>query len=211
MSLITEKSPQDCAKKQELISERFIKRLFFCMSTIFLVLISVTLLVWLIIRPTKPRFSIKEAQINQLKIATPSSLNSSIHITLASINPNDKLGIHYDEFVVYASYNGERISPEASVTPFYVDHGETKPLSALLVGNHQPVGPFLAYQLEQDQEIGKMEMEFNAVGKLRWRVGNWVSKRTRFTVDCLMVVRFGSMNSPPLSTSTQGTVCSFSY
>ncbi|KAK4384780.1 Two-component response regulator-like APRR5 [Sesamum angolense] len=120
-------------------------------------------------------FSLKEADINQLNLSGPSLLNSSIQLTLLSNNPNKKVGIYYDEFLLYASYKGQKITPETSISPFYQEHEETNLLSASLVGNQQPVAPSFAYEVQRDQGTGKLVLSFKVMGRLRWKVGTWVS------------------------------------
>ncbi|KAL0400528.1 UNVERIFIED_CONTAM: NDR1/HIN1-like protein 26 [Sesamum latifolium] len=112
MSQIHEKSPKHCANKQAINLHKFNKKLLFSFSTLFLSILSLIFLVWLVLHPTKPQFSLKEADINQLNLSGPSLLNSSIQLTLLSNNPNKKVGIYYDEFLLYASYKAKRSLPK---------------------------------------------------------------------------------------------------
>ncbi|KAG8390459.1 hypothetical protein BUALT_Bualt01G0085500 [Buddleja alternifolia] len=207
MSQINEKSPKHCANKQAINFHKFNKKLFYYFSTFFLTILSLIFLVWLIFHPTKPQFSLKEANIKQLKITGPSLLNSSIQLTLLSNNPNKNVGIYYDELLLYTYYKDEKITPETSIAPFYQEHGETNFLSASLAGNQQPVGQSLAYEVQRDKGIGRMALNFKVMGKLRWKVGNWVSGRHRFIVNCITTMPFRPTFSTPLS-SKQGTECS---
>ncbi|XP_073033031.1 NDR1/HIN1-like protein 26 [Primulina eburnea] len=209
MSQIHVKSPKHCADKHTVLagSRRFNKKLYLYFTTIFLLLLSLILLVWLILHPTKPHFSLTQADVNQLNLASPSLLNSSIQLTLQSTNPNKKVGIFYDEFHLYASYKRQKITPETSISPFYQGHEETTFLSASLAGVQLPVSPSFAYEIQRDTGTGKLVLNFKGNGRLRWKVGNWVSGRYRFMVDCVTVMPFGAIPSPPLS-SRQGTVCS---
>lgn len=207
MSKITEKSPKHCANKETINFHKFNKKLWFYLSTLLLSILSLIFLVWLILHPTKPQFSLKEADLNQLNLAGPSLLNSSIQLTLLSINPNKKVGIYYDEFLLYASYKGQKITPETSISPFYQEHEETNLLSASLIGNQQPVAPSFAYEVQRDQGTGKMALNFKVMGRLRWKVGTWVSGRYRFVVNCITIMPLGNIPSPPLR-SKQGSRCS---
>ncbi|KZV24525.1 hypothetical protein F511_17933 [Dorcoceras hygrometricum] len=210
MSQIHVKSPKHCADKHAVlvgVSGRFRKKLYLYFSTVFLLLLLLILLVWLILRPAKPHFSLTEADVNQLNLSAPSLLNSSIQLTIRSTNPNKKVGIYYDEFRLYASYKSQKITPDTSISPFYQGHEETTLLSASLAGNQQPVSPSFAYDVQRDTATGKLVLSFKGNGRLRWKVGSWVSGRYRFMVDCVTVMPFGAIPSPPLS-SRQGTVCS---
>lgn len=207
MSKITEKSPKHCANKDTTPLHKLNKKPWFYLSTFLLSILSLIFLVWLILHPTKPHFSLTEADVNQLNLAGPSLLNSSIQLTLLSTNPNKKVGIYYDEFLIYAAYKGQKITPETSVSPFYQEHDESNLLSASLVGSQLPVAPSFAYQVERDRGTGRMALSFKVMGRLRWKVGTWVSGRYRFVVSCITILPLGNIPSPPLR-SKQGSICS---
>ncbi|XP_073042164.1 NDR1/HIN1-like protein 26 [Primulina eburnea] len=208
MSQIHVKSPKHCAEKQALKSHRFNRKLFFYFITILLTILSFIVLVWLILHPTKPQFSLQEAQINQLNLtSTPPLVNSSIQITLLSKNPNNRVGIYYDEFRLYASYKEQKVTPDSSISPFYQGHKETNLLSSSLIGKQQPVAPSFVYEVQHDQSTGKLALNFKVIGKLRWKVGSWVSGRYRLAINCVATLQSGHVSSQ-LFISKQGTQCS---
>ncbi|GAU40366.1 hypothetical protein TSUD_319780 [Trifolium subterraneum] len=209
MSIITIKSPQHCATKQVLRIERNYKKIFFTFSTFFTTILLLILLIYFILKPTKPQFSLQELDIYQLNLSGP-ILNSSIQLTLLSKNPNQKVSIYYDEFQVYITYKNQQITSDSFVPPFYQGQQESNFLSSSLIGNSLPVAPSIGYELSHDQLSGRLSLNLKANGKLRWKIGTWVSGRYRFNVNCVSVVAFGignSMNVPPLA-SNQGALCS---
>lgn len=207
MSQLHAKSPQHCAKQKINISKLH-KKLFYTFSVFLLSILVLIFLVWLILHPTKPEFSLKEADIYQLNLSGPHLLNSSIQLTLLSKNPNQKVGIYYDVIQVYASYKGQQITLDTSLPPFYQDHQDSNLLSASLVGNGLPVAPSFGYEVGRDQMAGKFVLNLKVNGQLRWKVGTWVSGRYRFIVNCVAIMPFGpSIPSGPLS-SKQGSQCS---
>lgn len=208
MSQVSEKSPKHCANKKTItLHKKFNKKALFYFSSVILSLLSLICLIWFILHPTNPQFSLKQADVNQLNLSGPSLLNSSMQITLMSINPNKRVGIYFDEFLLYASYKGQKITPETSISAFYQGHEEVNLLSASLVGFQQPVAPSFAYEVQRDQGTGKLALSFRVMGRLRWKVGTWVSGRYRFVVNCTAVMPFARIPSPPL-TSRQGSQCS---
>nr|XP_043616643.1 NDR1/HIN1-like protein 26 [Erigeron canadensis] len=208
MSQIDEKSPEHCAEKKVIKIKKHHKKLFYTFTTFFLSILLVMLLVWLVLHPTKPEFALKEADIYQLTLSGSHLLNSSIQITFLSNNPNQKVGIYYDEIQVYASYKGQQITLDSSVPPFYQEHKDTNLLSMVLVANSLPVDPSFGYELGHDQMAGKLVLNVKANGRLRWRVGTWVSGRYRFNVNCVTVLLFGSFAPAGPLTAKQGTQCS---
>ncbi|PON71963.1 Late embryogenesis abundant protein [Parasponia andersonii] len=209
MSQISIKSPKHCGK-QGVNIEKLYKKLVFFGSALFTTLLSIILLVWLILRPTKPEFSLKEADIYQLKLSNAHLLNSSIQLTILSKNPNQKVGIYYDELQVYATYKGQQITLYTSLPPFYQGHEDSNLLSASLIGTGLPVAPSFSYEVGRDQTAGKLVLNLKVNGRLRWKVGTWVSGRYRLNVNCVAVMDFGpTLPTGPLSTKT-GTQCSTS-
>ncbi|KAK9293093.1 hypothetical protein L1049_021078 [Liquidambar formosana] len=209
MSQIDIKSPKHCAKHGLNINKLY-KKLFYIFSTFFFSLLSLIILIWLILHPTKPKFSLKEADIYQLNLSGSHLLNSSIQITLLSKNPNQKVGIYYDELHAYASYKGQQITVDTSLPPFYQGHEDSNLLTASLVGTGLPVAASFGYEVGRDQTAGKLVLNLKVDGRLRWKVGTWVSGRYRLNVNCVSVMDFGpTVPSGPLS-SKQGTQCSTS-
>ncbi|MED6163816.1 hypothetical protein PIB30_083692 [Stylosanthes scabra] len=211
MSQITIESPKHCANKQGLKRfERNYKKLFFVFSAFFTTILLLILLIYLILHPSKPQFSLKELDIYQLNLSGP-NLNTTINLTLLSKNPNQKVSIYYDKIVVYGSYKGQQITGDTYVPPFYQDNQESNLLTASLVGNGLPVSPSIGYEFGRDQSSGRLVLNLKVNGKLRWKIGTWVSGHYRFNVNCVSFMAFGPSSlpsaSPPLA-SKQGSQCS---
>lgn len=207
MSQVLVKSPQHCAKPR-LDTEKLYKKLFYGFSTFLLSLLTFIFLIWLILNPTKPEYALKDTNIYQLNLSGPHLLNSSIQLTLLSTNPNQKVGIYYDQLQVYASYKGQQITADTSLPPFYQSHQDSNLLTAYLIGSLLPVAPSFGYEVVRDKTAGKFVLSLIINGQLRWKVGTWVSGRYRFNVNCVAIMPFGpSIPSGPLS-SKQRTQCS---
>ncbi|GMY07625.1 NDR1/HIN1-like protein 26 [Fagus crenata] len=209
MSIITVKSPKHCANHGVVnLDNRSYKKLLYVFPMLFTSILFIILVFWLILRPTKPAFSLKETDIYQLNLSGTHLLNSSIQLTLFAKNPNQKVGIYYDVLQVYATYKGQQITTYTSLPPFYQDHGDSNLLSASLVGTGLPVAQSFGYEVGRDQTAGKLVLNMKVNGRLRWKVGTWVSGKYRFNVNCVAVLAFGpTIPSGPLS-SRQGSQCS---
>ncbi|KAF6136243.1 hypothetical protein GIB67_001652 [Kingdonia uniflora] len=161
------------------------------------------------LHPTKPEFYLKEANIYQLNLSGPRLLNSSIQITLFSKNPNQRLGVFYDQLQAYASYKGQQITLDSSLPPFYQGHEETNVITASLIGSEVPVSPSFGYEVIRDQTAGTLAVSLKLNGRLRWKVGTWVSGRYRLNISCVIIMDFPKVVSGPLSLK-KGTKCSTS-
>ncbi|KAH7538324.1 NDR1/HIN1-like protein 26 [Ziziphus jujuba] len=209
MSQFYTKSPKHCGK-QGFNVDKLYKKLFFGFSVLLTSILALIFLIWLILHPSKPQFSLKEVDIYQLNLSGSHLLNSSIQLTLLSKNPNQKVGIYYDDLQVYAAYKGQQITMYSSLPPFYQGHQDSNLLTASLVGSGLPVAPSFGYEVGRDQTAGRLVLNLRVNGRIRWKVGTWVSGRYRLNVNCVAVMAFGpTIPTGPLI-SRQGTECSTS-
>ncbi|KAJ6340771.1 hypothetical protein OIU77_008511 [Salix suchowensis] len=164
MSQVSVKSPKHCAK-QGLNVDKLYKKLFFAFSGILTTLLLLILMIWIILRPAKPEFTLKEAAIYQLSLSGPNLLNSSIQLTLLSKNPNQKVSIYYDELQVYAAYKGQQITVDTFFPSFYQGHQDRNLLTASLVGAGLPVASSFNYEVGRDKTAGKLVLNLKGEWK----------------------------------------------
>ncbi|KAJ0971044.1 hypothetical protein J5N97_019003 [Dioscorea zingiberensis] len=208
MSLLFTTSPKHCANKGLNLKRLFNKKLLYFLSTFFLSILSIILLIWFILHPSKPQFYLKNADIYQLSLASPHLLNSTIEITLQSKNPNTRVGIYYDKVRIFAAYKGQQITGDSEVPSFYQGHEDTNYLTTSLNGNGMPVYPLFGYEVGRDQTSGKLIVELKLDGQLRWKVGMWVSGRYRFDVDCTAAIGVKQGAVPGPLSLMEGAQCS---
>ncbi|XP_020599207.1 NDR1/HIN1-like protein 1 [Phalaenopsis equestris] len=197
MSIYSTTSPKHCAAKQTIPLHHLKtlnKKLLFTLSSLLLSLTFLSLLFFLILHPSKPRFHLHDTALYDLTLTSPPSprlLNSTIQATIVSNNPNTHSGVYYDRLRAYAVYKGQQITAEAELPPFYQGNGDTNLLSASLVGAGMPMATGLGDEVVRDRMNGKMVLSVRLDGEMRWKVGSWVSRRYRFDVDCVAVIRYG--------------------
>lgn len=213
MSEIGIKSPKHCAKKGLVHTHDYkvYKKLFLVFATLFTSILSLIFLFWFILHPAKPQFSLQQAEIYKLTFLSGSDhlLNSSIQITLLSKNPNQKVGIYYDDLQAYASYRGQQITVQVPLPPFYQDRQEANLLSASLSGTGLPVAPSLGYEVVRDQTAGKLVLSLRISGRVKWKVGAWVSGPYHLNVNCVGVMASGPYVAPSgIVSIKQGAQCS---
>lgn len=199
MSRLTDASPKDCSKQgiRGFHLGKKKKKLLCGLASLLATLLSVLLLLWFIFHPSKPEFYLKDASVFQFSLAAaaaaPRLLNSTIQTTVVSKNPNAHVGIYYGQLRIYAAYKGQQITGDAVLPPFYQGNQDVNVLNAALRGAGLPVAPSFGYEVERDQKTtGKMFLELRMDGRLRWKVGTWVSGPYRVDVYCEAVILFRS-------------------
>lgn len=172
---------------------KFCRDLLCCLFFLVILVLLAILIIWLVLRPTKPRFYLQDAVIYSFNTTggVPSLLNSNIQVTIASRNPNDRVGIYYDRLHVYAAYKYQQITPATAVTPIYQGHKDILLWSPFLCGVEVPLAPFLAEALERDHAAGALLLNVKLDGRIRWKVGSWTSGHYHLFVDCPALLSFG--------------------
>lgn len=157
----------------------------------FIILV-VVLIVWAVLQPTKPRFILQDATVYAFNLSAPNLLTSNFQITLSSRNPNDKIGIYYDMLDVYANYHAQQITFRTAIPPTYQGHKEINVWSPFIYGTNVPVAPYNSLALGQDQSTGAVLLTIRIDGRVRFKVGTFISSRYHLYVKCPAYINFGS-------------------
>ena len=178
---------KDCGKHE---GDKFARGLLFCIFFFIVIVLLVILIVYLVLRPTKPRFYLQDATVIQFNLTQPNLLSSQIQVTVSSLNPNDRIGVFYDKLDIYASYKSQQITLAAQIPPLYQGHKDVDVWSPYLSGLGIPIAPFLAEALQQDQSDGYFFLFVKIDGRIRWKVGSWTSGTYRLLVNCPAYLSF---------------------
>ncbi|CAA2975588.1 NDR1 HIN1 1 [Olea europaea subsp. europaea] len=184
---------EDCGQHDDWKKKIYI-RILIAISTFIFIVLFIILLVWLILRPTKPHFILRDATVYAFNLSAPNLLTSNLQITLSSHNPNGRIGIYYDRLEIYASYHSQQITLPELLPCTYLGHKDNTVWSPVLIGSAVPVAPYLAISLNQDQMVGTVLINFKVDGRIRWRVGTFVSGKYHLYVNCPAYINFGNKN-----------------
>ncbi|CAG7890484.1 unnamed protein product [Brassica rapa] len=173
---------------------KLIRRIIWSIIFILFIIFLTILLIWAILQPSKPRFILQDATVYAFNVSgnPPNLLTSNFQITLSSRNPNDKIGIYYDRLDVYATYHSQQITFRTSIPPTYQGHKEVNIWSPFVYGTSVPVAPFNAVSLDGDQDNGAVTLIIRADGRVRWKVGTFITGKYHLYVRCLAYINFGN-------------------
>ncbi|KAJ7976206.1 NDR1/HIN1-like protein 12 [Quillaja saponaria] len=187
-------SVKECGHHKD--RRRKIFRRIFAGILVFLFIVLLTILIiWLVLKPSKPSFILQDATVYTFNASTPNILTSNFQVTLSSRNPNDKIGIYYDRLDAYATYRNQQITLRVALPPTYQDHKEVNVWSPYVFGNNVPVAPYNSVALSQDQNNGAVLILLKIDGRVRWRVGAFISGRYHIHVKCPAYITFGNRNT----------------
>lgn len=184
---------KDCGHDDDDRRDR-LRRLAGSIVAAIILILLVILLIWLILRPTKPRFILQDATVYAFNVSQPNLLTTTFQVTIYSRNPNDRIGVYYDRMDVFAVYRNQQITLPTRLPLNYQGHKDVSVWSPFLYGNSVPIAPFLAASLQQDQNTGLVLIHIKIDGRVRWKVGTWISGRYHLWVNCPAYITVGKNN-----------------
>ncbi|KAM0883067.1 hypothetical protein ACQ4PT_031875 [Festuca glaucescens] len=192
---------KDCGNHRDDHLRNCCRRLLAVFLFLAFIIAVISLIVYLVLRPTHPRFYLQDASLRQLDLSNASSLlSTSLQVTVASRNPNDRVGVYYDRLDVYASYKYQQITVASSLPAVYQGHGDVDIWSPVLDGPNVPFAPYLASAISQDCQAGYLILQVKIDGRVRWKVGSWISGHYHLFVTCpAFLVTTGGNGAPGAS------------
>ncbi|KAG6525851.1 NDR1/HIN1-like protein 1 [Zingiber officinale] len=171
-------------------------RLLILSLLLFLFLAGLTaLILYLVYRPSTPRFSVVAAAIYDLSNASSSSspataLSTSMQFTLVIRNPSRRAAAFYDHLSAYVAYRGQPVTPPEPLPPVFQDPQSTVAVSPVLGGGSVPVSPDAAAGLAADQAYGIVGLRLLVVGRVRYKSGPFRGRWNGVYVRCDVLVGF---------------------
>ncbi|XP_075512448.1 NDR1/HIN1-like protein 1 [Primulina tabacum] len=178
---------------------KFTPRLLSALFISAFIILLIVLLVWVILQPKKPIFILQDATIFELNVSAPNIISTTLQITVFSSNPNSRIGIYYDKMDVYAAYHDQQITYFTAIPPVYQGNKDVNVWSPFVYGNTVPVAPYNGITLSQDKANGAVFMVIKLNGRVRWKVGTFVSGRYHLHVSCPAYIPLGSSKNNGIS------------
>lgn len=167
-------------------------RIIISLAVLIITVGVVIFIVWIILQPHSPRFILEDTTLYGLNLSEPNFLTSDMQVTISTKNPNDKIGIYYEKLDIYASYHNQQITLPTELPRTYLGHHDLTVWSPFLRGNAVPVSPYLVASLSQDVDAGVVLLNIKINGRLKWKVGTWLSGNYRLGVNCPAYLTLGS-------------------
>ena len=192
-------SVKDCGHHRHEERRKLIRRILVWSAAFLSILSVVVLLTWAVLHPQKPRFILQDVTLYNFSAsaAPPYALTAVVQATLASRNPNDRVGIYYRRLDAFLAYRGQQITAATLLPEGYQGFRDVAVWSPVLYGAAVPVAPRLQVALGQDLGAGSVLVDVKVAGGVRWKVGSWVSGKYRLDVNCPAYLRFSSVPVGP--------------
>ncbi|XP_073526254.1 uncharacterized protein [Phyllobates terribilis] len=190
-------SVKDCGKHKDKKKE-LLKKIGIGVGIFVLVLLLLALILWLVLRPaSKPVFLLQDATVHTFNLTgyPPNFITSTFQLTVQCRNPNGRISIYYDSLMVYATYRTQQITAPTSFPPTYQDTNGINVWSPYVTGVLVPIAPYVGQAISQDQTAGNILINFQMNGRLRWKVGAFVSATYNLHVNCPAYITVANSNA----------------
>ncbi|KAK3205617.1 hypothetical protein Dsin_019663 [Dipteronia sinensis] len=171
--------------------EELYRRILFGVIALVVAVLLVIFLFWIITRPTKPTFVLQDVTLSAFNLSSPTTLTTNLQITISSRNPNQRIGVYYQRIDVYASYRNQQISLPTALPATYQGHKDINVWSPFLCGDAVPVSPYVADALCQDLNTGMVLVNIKVDGRVKWKVGTWMSGNYHLQANCPAYINLG--------------------
>nr|XP_010908726.1 NDR1/HIN1-like protein 13 [Elaeis guineensis] len=171
-----------------LVRESLTTRFAMCVCSVLLFVLLVAGLIvfilWLSLRPHRPRFYLSSFSVPAVSQPSAGLLNSPISFNVTDRNSNRNIGIYYD--VVYGSvyYNDQVVASGPVLNPFFQPPKNTTLVLGDLTGTAPAAGDALAAQMSGDAASGRVEFRLELKSVIRFQVKAWDTHHHTLHVEC---------------------------
>ncbi|CAI9756577.1 unnamed protein product [Fraxinus pennsylvanica] len=173
------------------VKESLTTRITKLICTIFLftffVLGLIAFILWLSLRPHRPRFHIHEFSIPSFSPETGYA-NASIIFNVTDRNPNHKVGFYYDAMQITVNYQEKNIGDVILLFPFYQEPKNTTILYGNIGGAALKLTGERWQQIMADRTRGTVIFSLELSSSIRFKIFAWISKRHKIHATCAVGV-----------------------
>ncbi|XP_076958937.1 NDR1/HIN1-like protein 26 [Bidens hawaiensis] len=168
---------------KESLTTRVSKLICSIFLSLLFVLGLITFILWLSLRPHRPRFHIHEFSIPSL--AQDNGLASAqATFNVTARNPNLNIGIFYDTMHITLFFQNQNIGEEPFNVPFFQEPKNTTVLYDTLSGTRLVINEARWGQLVAARMHGLVTFRLEVASAIRFKVAGWESKKHKMHANC---------------------------
>ncbi|KAJ9136297.1 hypothetical protein P3X46_033389 [Hevea brasiliensis] len=156
-----------------------------CAIFLIILLVSgiVAFIVWLSLRPHRPRIHIHDFSVPALSQANGFE-NAKITFNVTARNSNQHIGFYYDHVEGSVYYKDQRIGYTPLLDKFYQEPKNTTIVYGVLSGATLTVNSQRWMEFLNDRSQGMVIFRLDVTSNIRFKVSTWDSKRHRMHANC---------------------------
>ncbi|KAL8461346.1 hypothetical protein ACS0TY_031909 [Phlomoides rotata] len=168
---------------KESLTKRVSKLICAIFLTFFLLLIVIAFILWLSLRPHRPRFHVQEFSIPALA-EQGGFQNAHIIYSVTARDVNQNIGVYYDSMQLTVFYEDQRVGGSPVLFPFYQKPKNTTVIAGELGGATLTVTSQRWKQFMADLGRGEVVFRLEFRSTIRFRIWSWDSKHHKMHVRC---------------------------
>ncbi|XP_041028271.1 NDR1/HIN1-like protein 2 [Juglans microcarpa x Juglans regia] len=138
----------------------------------------ITFVLWLSLRPHRPRFHIHEFSV-------PEATNARVSFNVTIRNPNLSIGIYYDSMNGTVYYKDQKFAWKQLLFPFYQKPKNTTVVVDELSGSALTVNDQRWTELKKEiRAAGMVPLRLEITSNIRFKISTWQSKRHQAHANC---------------------------
>ncbi|XP_057961823.1 NDR1/HIN1-like protein 26 [Malania oleifera] len=169
------------------VHESLTTRLSKWVCTIFLGLLLllgiITFILWLSLRPHRPRFHIHEFSVPGLGQQNGFE-NAEITFNVTARNANQDIGVYYDAMDGSVYYKDQGVGSTPLLFPFYQESKNTTVVTGELSGATLNVNSQRWTEFQSDRAKGTVVFRLEISSTIRFRISRWTTRRHRMHANC---------------------------
>ncbi|CAH2079577.1 unnamed protein product [Thlaspi arvense] len=160
-----------------------------CYTLLVLILLIVIVgaavgILYLVFRPKLPDYNIDRLQLTRFTLNQDSSLSTAFNVTITAKNPNEKIGIYYEDGSrISVLYMQTRLS-NGSLPKFYQGHENTTVILVEMTGFTQNATVLMMTLEEQQRLTGIIPLRIRVTQPVRIKLGKLKLMEVKFLVRC---------------------------
>ncbi|KAF8407410.1 hypothetical protein HHK36_006541 [Tetracentron sinense] len=136
-------------------------------------------ILYLVFQPKLPKYSVDRLRITNFRLNVDMSLYAEFHVKITATNPNEKIGIYYEEGSHLSVWYANSRLCQGSLPKFYQGHRNTTVFDVALTGQTQD-GSNLLTALQEQQQSGNIPLDLKVGVPVRIKLGKLKLKKVKF-------------------------------
>ncbi|WJX21063.1 hypothetical protein P8452_10537 [Trifolium repens] len=154
--------------------------------TVFLSLLAIigliTFIVWLSLRPHRPRFFIREFTLSGLQAQQSGPVQVTFKIDAR--NSNQNIGVYYESMDGSLYYRNQVIGSIPLLSPFYQGPKNTTKVDGVFSGATLTISSQSLSELQNDKSDGSAMLALELTSVIKFKISTWDSQRHRMHANC---------------------------
>ncbi|CAH8307349.1 unnamed protein product [Eruca vesicaria subsp. sativa] len=160
-----------------------------CLLLLLVVVVGATIgILYLVFKPKLPDYSINRLQLTQFALNQDSSLSTAFNVTITAKNPNEKIGIYYENGSKITVWYTQAKLSQGSLPKFYQGHENTTVIYVEMTGQTRDATDIMTTLREQQQRTGNIPLRLRVNQPVRIKLGKLKLMKVRFLVRCNVFV-----------------------